>query len=314
MTAAYTVNPPLTGIAIAYRNAVLIADMVLPRLPVGTKEFKYNELPMSDAITVTNTLVGRKSAPRQVEFGMIEKTGAVNDYGLTDGVPTDDITQAAAMRAQGGVFDPKATAVQNLTDIVALDREVRVAGIVFNAATYPVGNRVVLAGASQWDNALSNPISAITDALDLPMMRPNICVIGRVAWSKTRRNPALVKAANRSAGDSGMLTKQEFIDMFELEDMFIGEGFVNIARPGQPTVLSRVWGKHCAFFYRDKLATPAGGRATFGFTAQFGGKVVGERPNGDIGLRGGVEVKSGESTGEVISAPNLGYYFENCVS
>jgi hypothetical protein len=314
MTAAFTVNPALTGIAIAYRNEELIADMVLPRMPVGTKEFKYNELPIQDAITVTNTLVGRKSAPRQVEFGMIERPGNVNDYGLTDGVPIDDIEQANTMRAQGGVYDPKATAVQNLTDLVALDREVRVASVVFNAATYPVGNRTVLAGTSQWSDPLSNPITAISDALDIPMMRPNVCVMGRVAWTKLRRHPAMVKAANRSNGDSGMITKQEFMDMFELKEFHIGEGFVNIARPGQAPVLSRVWGRNCVFFRRDTLATPKGGRATFGFTAQFSNKVVGERPNGDIGLRGGVEVKSGESVGEIISAPNLAYYFENCVA
>ena len=106
MTAAYTVNPVLTGIAIAYVNAEMIADMVLPRLPVATKEFLYNELPMSDAITITNTLVGRKGRPRQVEFGMIEKTGKVEDHGLSDGVPVDDIDQAAAMRAACAVFDP----------------------------------------------------------------------------------------------------------------------------------------------------------------------------------------------------------------
>lgn len=314
MTAAFTVNPILTGLAIAYTNAEMIADGVLPRQPVGTKEFKFNEMPISDAITITNTLVGRKSAPRQVEFGMVERTGDVKDYGLTDGVPNDDIDQAAAMRATSGVFDPKATAVQNLTDLVALDREVRVANIVFNPLTYPVGNRVVLSGSSQWSDPLSNPITVISDALDVPMMRPNVCVIGRVAWTKLRRNPAMVKAANKSAGDSGMITKQDFMDMFELTEMYIGEGFVNIARPGQAPVLTRVWGRNCLFFRRDKLATPKGGRATFGFTAQFGGKVVGERPNGDIGLRGGVEVKSGESVGEIISAPNLAFFFENCVA
>lgn len=314
MTAAFTVNPSLSGIAMAYRNAAMIADMVLPRLPVGTKEFLYHELPIADAITVPNTLVGRKSAPRQVEFGMVPKTGMAQDYGLDDAVPNDDIAQAAAMRAKGVVYDPKATAVQNLTDLVGLDREVRVAGRVFAPATYSATNRVVLAGASQWSDPLSAPITAISDALDVPMMRPNVAILGQTTWTKLRRNPALVKAANKSAGDSGMISRDEFKEMFELEDLLVGQGWVNIAKPGQAAVRARVWGRHAAFIYRDKLATASGQRATFGFTGQFGGKVVGEAPAGNIGLRGSILVRSGETVAEVISAPDLGYFFENAVS
>ena len=314
MTAAFVVNPQLTGIAIAYRNQALIADDILPRFPVTTKEFKYHELPIADSFTVPNTLVGRKSSPRQVEFGMVERVGAVADYGLDDAIPNDDIAQAAAMRAQGSVFDPKATAVQNLTDIIALDREVRTAGRVFSAATYPATNRVLLSGSSQWSDPLSAPITALTNACDVPIMRPNVAVLGQSVWTALRRNPAIVKAANKSAGDSGVISREEFKEMFELEDLFVGSGFVNIARPGQPAQMSRVWGKHAALLYRDKLATAAGQRATFGFTAQFGSKVAGGMVDGGIGLRGGEIVRVGESVAEMITAPGLGFFFENAVA
>jgi hypothetical protein len=313
MSAAFPVNPSLTAIAIAYRNTKLIADEVLPRMPVATKEFIYQELPMGDAITVPNTLVGRKSEPNQVEMGLIARTAMCLDYGLDDFIPVDDVTQAAAMRAQGGVFDPKATAVQNLTDIVMLDREVRVANRVFAAATYPVSNRTLLAGASQWSDPLSNPITAISSALDVPLMRPNTAILGQETWTKLRRNPAMVKAANRSAGDSGMITRAEFMEIFELDELLVGSGFVNIAKPGQLVVTSRVWGKHAALIYKDKLATASGSRSLFGFSGQFGTKISGEMPEPNIGLRGSVRVRSGETLAEVISAPSLAYYFENAV-
>jgi hypothetical protein len=314
MTAAFTVNPALTGLAISYRNPRLIADSVLPRVPVGTKEYKYHELPIGDAFTVPNTLVGRKGAPNQVEFGMVERSGMVRDYGLEDAIPADDIAQAAAMRAQGASFDPEAVAVQNLMDLVLLDREIRVAARVFAAGTYPVGNRVVLAGASQWSDPASNPITAIGDALDVPVMRPNVAIFGRRAWTRTRRNPALVKAASRSAGDSGQVTREEFRDMFELDEVLVGEGFVNAARPGQAATLARVWGNHCALIRRDMLATTAGQRATFGITAQWGARVAMTEPDMNVGLRGGVLVRAGESVDEQITASRLGFFFENAVA
>jgi hypothetical protein len=314
MSAPFTVNPALTGLAIAYRNGAMIADSVLPRVPVATKDFKWHELPLADTITVPNTLVGRKGAPRQVEFGMVERSGSVSDYGLDDAIPNDDVAQAAAMRSQGASFDPKATAVQNLTDLVLLDREVRTAGLVFAAATYPATNRTVLAGASQWSDPTSNPISAISDALDTVFMRPNVAVFGRRTWSRMRRNPALVKAANRSSGDSGQITREEFREMFELDEVLVGEGWVNAARPGQAASAVRVWGNHAAFIRRDPLATTAGQRATFGMTAQWGTRVASERPDGSIGLRGGVMVRSGESVAELITGASLGFFFENAVA
>jgi len=153
----------------------------------------------------------------------------------------------------------------------------------------------------------------IGDALDVPLLRPNIAVMGRAAWSKLRRNPSIVKAANKNAGDSGMASKQAFCELFELEDLLVGESFVNSAKPGQAMVAARVWGKHVALLYRNKLATNQNG-VTFGWTAQWGDRVSMTRADGDIGLRGGQVVKTGESVDEKIIAPDLGYLIINAVA
>lgn len=313
MTAAYTVNPALTGMVIAYRNRRLIADDVMPRVPVGTKDFKYHELPLADAFTVPKTLVGRKGTPLKVEFGMVERTGSVDDHGLSDDVPQDDITQAQAMRQQGASFDPMATAAMNVADLIALGREARVAARVFSPASYLASQRVVLSGTSQWSDPASNPITAITDALDVPIIRPNVCVMGRTAWTKTSRNPALVKAANRSSGDSGMITRAEFAEMFELEEVLVGESFINTARPGQAAAMARAWGPHVSFFHRDTLAGTGAGRATFGITAQWGNRVAKTKYDDTIGLRGAQNVLVGESVAELITGSPLGFFFENAV-
>ena len=39
--APFPIDPHLTAIAIGYRNLSLIADSVLPRVPVGKAEFKW---------------------------------------------------------------------------------------------------------------------------------------------------------------------------------------------------------------------------------------------------------------------------------
>lgn len=306
--APFPIQPALTAIAIAYRNPRLIADDVLPRVPVGSQEFKYLKHALAEGFTVPDTKVGRKSRPNQVEFSATEETASTADYGLDAPVPQADIDNAPPN------YDPLGKAAETTSNLVQLDREIRVSNLVFTAANYPSGNKATLSGTSQWsDKDDSTPLDAITDALDSVVMRPNIGILGRAVSTALRRHPQMVKAYHGNSGDSGMVPLGFLADLLELEAIFVGEARLNTARPGQAATLARVWGKHAAFIYRDSLASAQSG-TTFGFTAQWGTRVGGSKEDPDIGLRGGQRVRVGESVKEVISAPDLGYFFENAVA
>ncbi|MDU4365691.1 MAG: phage capsid protein, partial [Klebsiella oxytoca] len=66
--APFPIDPHLTAIAIGYRNLSLIADSVLPRVPVGKAEFKWWKFDLGQGFTVPTTTVGRTSQPNQIEF------------------------------------------------------------------------------------------------------------------------------------------------------------------------------------------------------------------------------------------------------
>jgi hypothetical protein len=306
----FPVNPVLTGIVIAYQNAEYIADRVLPRLgpPLPRQLFQYMRFDFAQAITVPDTKVGRKGEPGTVEFGGTEVEASTEDYGLDDVVPIDDINQAPAG------YDPRNFAATRLMDLILLDREVRVANKVFDANTYPSGNKVTLSGTSQWSHASSNPIADIEDAMDAMIMRPNIAVMGRQAWSKLRRNPMIVASLSASGTDKGLATRRAVADLFELDDIHVGASWLNSAKPGQAPVRVRVWGKHCALLRSEKLASSTAQVPTFGWTAEYGTRVSGDIPEPKVGLRGAVRVRSGESVKEVIAASDLGYLFTNAVA
>jgi hypothetical protein len=306
----FPIDPELTGIAISFQNAEMIADQVLPRLePRLTKQqFKYMVFSFGQVITIPDTMVGRKSEPNTMEFGGTETPGMTLDYGQDSVIPIEDIQQAPAG------YSPESFAVQQLTNIVQLDREKRVATKVFSAATYPVGNKEVLAGASQWSHADSKPISAITAALDAMVMRANIAVMGRAAWSALRQNPNVLRALNPSGVADGLADKRAVADLLELDDILVGSAWANGAKPGQAVARYRLWGKHCSLIRREKIVSSLGEVPTFGWTAQYGSKVAGKMDEPKIGLRGSVRVRSGESVAEVIGAPDLGYFFENAVA
>lgn len=310
--APFVVTPQLCAVAVAYRNNKMIADDVLPRVPVSAQAFKYSKYPIGDFMTAIDTKVGRKSAPNQVEFSATEVTDSTVDQGLDDAVPQADIDNAAAMP---GMPDPLMRAAAGITELVVLQREVRAAALVFDSNQYGASNKVTLSGTGQWsDFANSDPLSVILTAFDSMVMRPNIAVLGRATWTKLMTHPKICKAIFGNNTDAGIVNRRALADLLELDEIFVGEGWINTAKKGQPASMSRVWGKHAAFLVRNQSADTAGGQVTFGFTAQWGSRVGGTIEDSDIGIRGGQRVRVGESVKELVTANDLGYMVVNAVA
>ena len=308
-TRPFPVNPALTAIAIAYRNPdfALIADDVLPRTPTHA-DFKYLKYDLAQGYTVPDAKVGRKSRPNELNFTATDVNDKVLDFGFDDLVPNSDINDDNLM------VDPLKTAAGYLTNLLDLAREQRAAALVFNTNSYVAGNQATLSGTGQWsDSTNSDPVAAIGDALDIPVMRPNIAVFGQATWTKLRRHPKIVQAAKGTAQGAGMVSRLEFAELFELQEVFVGAGFANTAKPGQTATLARVWGKHAAFIYRDRAAGPQNG-VTFGFTAAFGNRFAGNLSEPTLGLNGCERVRVGERVKEVVCATDLGYWFQNAVA
>jgi len=302
MKAPFPTDPALVAITIAYRNAAYIADSVLPRVIVAKQEFKWWSYPTAESFARPDTKVGRRSAPNEVELTATEQTDSTDDYGLDDPIPQADIDNAPAN------YRPVDRATVQLTDYTLLDREVRTAGKVFNAANYSAGNKITLSGTSQFsDFANSDPLGVIMDGLDACLIRPNIMTIGQAAYSKVAQHPNIVKAVNGTSGDSGIARRAAIAELFELEEVLVGQSRLNTAKKGQVAALSQIWGKHISLSFRDRNADTRNG-ITFGFTAQWGTRIAG------VEARGGQRVRVGESVKEVIVAPDVGYLITDAVA
>lgn len=307
--APFPIDPALTALAISYSNEMMIADAVLPRTRVGKQEFKYFKAVYGDEFTIPDTRVGRKARPNMVETGGTEVNDATVDYGLEDAVPLADIQNADSR------YNPLARAVTYLTNLIALDREKRVADLVTTLGTYPSAQRTTLSGTSQWsDWTNSNPVSAILSAMDGMVMRPNIMVIGQQVATQLIQHPKVVQSVSRTAQANGVIDLNGVASLFPgIERIVVGQAWLNTAKKGQTTSYARAWGKHCALLRIDTLADPTRG-GTFGLTAQWGDRIAGSEFDRDIGLRGGQRVRMGESVKEVISENTMGYFFKDAVA
>jgi hypothetical protein len=306
--APFPINPFYTSIAIAYRNARMIADQVLPRVPVGKQDFRYLKHTLAESFTLPDVKVGRKSQPNRIDFSATEVPDVTLDYALDDAVPQVDIDNAPPN------YDPLGRAVEGITDLIMLHREKRTADLVFTLNNYPAANRTTLSGNNQWSDFVnSNPINDILAGLDTVIVRPNVMVIGQAVWTKLSQHPKIVQAVYGTAQNAGIVRREAVADLFELEELLVGQGWVNTAKKGQAATLVRVWGKHCLLFNRNNLADTNRG-VTFGYTAQFGERVAGAFEDKNIGMRGGQIVRAGESVKELIAANDLAYFIQNAIA
>ncbi|MFO1128496.1 MAG: hypothetical protein U1E66_08735 [Rhodospirillales bacterium] len=305
----FPVQPDSTAISIAYRNKRYIADAVLQRIPVARMEFTYSRHDLSQGFTVPSTFVGRRGRPNEITFDATEEKGVTLDYALDDPVPGVDMDNAPKN------YNPIDHAVMMMTDLILLDREMRVAGKVFDDDNYATGNKVQLTGTNRWsDYTNSDPISDIEAGIEKLVIRPNTLVFGRKTFDVLKRHPKLIKALHGPLSDDGFAKRQQLAELFELDAVLVGESWLNTARQGQAPLLQQVWGPHAALLWLDPQLRAAKGAATYGFTAQYGDRVAGSSPDKDIGFRGGFRVRVGESVAEVIACKDLGYFIQDAVA
>jgi hypothetical protein len=318
----FVVDPVLTAIAIGYSNpaSFYIADQAMPRTPVSAENFKWTEYPIEESFNVPDGRVGRLGRVRQLEFGGIERASAVEDFGFDAPVPNSDIGAAARARDAGlGNFDPEGLAVMRITDTLLNIREVRVANIVHNPANYAIGRKRQLSGTSQFsDYANSDPVGVIKAGMDATLVkRPNTMILGRAAWSKLSSHPKIVNAVKGNVTSAGVVTLDQVRELFAGEGLtrvLVGDAWYNTARPGQAVSLARAWGNHLALLHIDPMANAEQGGITWGLTAQYGTRISGRIVDEDVGLQGGVRVRTGERVKELVVAQDVGYLIQDVVA
>ena len=314
-SAPFQTHPRMTQIAMAEKPAGFIADEVMPTVKSAYK-FKYTKANRRDQFAIPDTRASRSGRLGEVEFGATLADGSTEDRGLIAYVPYRDINEA---RQQQSAWDPVAQASMGLGQLMSLDREKRVADIVFKAASYEADLRVTLAGNGQWSHAESDPLKTILEALDKPVTRPNALVFGQQVWTKFRTHPKIVeavKATGAGGGDAaGIVSRQAVASLFELDRVLVGKTRHDSANPGQDENLQWLWGKHAAALHIRRPTGTQDQMPTWGFTAEAMAREIAlsEEPTRGIG-RGSRAIKISESCDEIVSWGAAGYFWQNAVA
>lgn len=307
MASPFVPNTELTAIALGFKNSQFIADAVAPRVDVLESAFKWTEYG-DEGFLIPNTLVGRRGQPNQVEFTATEKTDSVLDYGLEASVPQDDIEKAR----NHPTIDPLGRSANKLTELIALDREKRVADLAFNASNY--NHTASVSAGDKWDNDSSaNPLKVILDAIYTPRVMPNTLILGKHEAKALMTHPKVAQAFNGTSGSEGFVPLEWIRQQLGLESILVGQADYNAAQKGQATAITGLWSGGAALQY-IKPAAQLQDDVTFALTADYLGRVAYTKEDDSIGLRGGQRVKVGESVKEVVISKEAGFFFDNVLS
>jgi hypothetical protein len=300
-----------SGISIIYRNEEinLIADQVSPRVPVSER-FSCQLYDLPERFTIPDTKISRKGRVNRVNFKVDEIEYRTEPHGLEDAIPFTDI-EAAKEENYG--YDPEDHAVEALTDLVLLDREVRVANEFQNPNNYLPANTRVLSGTSKLSDYLnSDPVGIFKLAARSTILRANSIAMGDEVWDVLSTHPKLVALIYPNGDGKGMIEPQELARKFRFKNIFIGEGQLNTARKGQAANIERVWGNNIAIFHRNMMANNQKA-TTFSFTGEYKKRKVMRFEDPYIGEDGGVVDRVTENVKEVFPAKPLGYLIEDVI-
>lgn len=251
------VDPSLTNTSIKYDNAEYIGRRAVPLVDVAKPSGKFYEFSKPEwfrdeagprAETTTGPVGGFNLSTRDYSCAQFSMATYVADEERDAQDPGIDLDMEAA---------------DYCTDKILLQYERQVAGLVFNASSYAAGHAETLTGDARWDNAASDPITAVkaaklTISQSAPAVRANTLIIGPAVKDALTNHAKLIERIKYT--QTGILTTDLLRALFEVDRVLVGYAVVNTAKEGAAPSYEFIWGKKAALIYtppRPMRKTPS---------------------------------------------------------
>ena len=293
----------LSGVSIRYTNDEMIADQVMPVVPVKKESDMYYIYTRAWKLPQSKRAAGAEA--NEVEWNVSTDTYQCEEYALKDLIPD---------RVRNNADNPlnlDVDTTENLNELIQLGREKRVADVVFASGTYGTQTSA-LAGANRWDDyAGSDPIGDVRDAKAVVHAAtgkmPNTMVIGFQAYLKLLDHPDILERIKYT--QKGLITADLLASLFEVDKLLVGKALYDSTKEGVAESLGYVWGKSVALLFAQP--SPGLKKVSFGYQFQSRGfRTKKWRVEG----RDGDFIETGEIRDEKVVAAATGYLYTTVVS
>lgn len=311
--APFPVTPERLDVAVGYRNPSYIADQVSKRKTANTQSGSYTVWTKAEGFRNPATSVSAAGKVNSVERTGADATYRCGGWGLKLFVPREWQSQNQA----AGTTPYVSSVIEYLTDLIMLDRELRLAAAIFVTTPYAAANKTTKSGTSQWtDKTNATPlVDFLTGQNAIVGATPNACVMGWDAWTAFRQHPQITGSIFGVNNTGRLATVQQVMDLFELDEFYLGKAWANAVAEGATDSYARVWAHDCLIYASNPQASLLNPMPTLTFSPQWMTRIVYERnvEPGVGGLMGGTEIVVGEYVTEVVAAADAGYLIINAV-
>jgi hypothetical protein len=151
-------------------------------------------------------------------------------------------------------FDPMIDATNNVTEKIAIEKEIALANYLSNSANVPYN--VTLSGTSQWSDyadGISNPLRnaqvAVTSILKNGFKKANVCAMGRDCLDWFLNHPAVIDRMKYTMQTFGDDVEGAIARALRVKKVLVGEAVYNNSKPGSADSMSFIWGDHVWWMY-----------------------------------------------------------------
>ncbi|MGH9434847.1 MAG: hypothetical protein ACRD06_02470 [Terriglobia bacterium] len=236
-------DQPLNNVSVGYTNDDYFAEKLLPPVPVKQRSGRY-WIFGKEKFHRYETIREPKAESREIApWSLSNSPYFCNDHSLKDSISDEE-------RAGSEDADLEITTVQNLTDAILLDLEIRVMNIILGPGS-SIPNST-LAGTSQWSDYInSDPIAAVeaqkTAIKQAIAKTPNTLAVSYPVYSVLRQHPRIIDRFKYT--QVGILQADHLKSVFDVDNFWVMGAEYDTATEGQTPNLQFVWGKTALLAY-----------------------------------------------------------------
>ena len=309
---AVHIDRPLSNFALAYENNALIADKLSPIIPVSNKSDLYFVRNKSNAMRKLNTEIGVFDKASQIDAGISTKKYSCQNHALSGSVAVEQEINSDAP------LNLRQDCVSDVMAELMLMREYRVARLYNDPTKYASANKVTLTGGSRFDDANVDPFPVLIAGRATIFRAPNTRLVawcGLDVWTAMRNNAALRGRVVYGGSNDRMaaVLKAAVASLLEVDELIVGEAYINTANPGQADTIGRVWNQKS--FGIAAVATSASTRSLhFSSTFRFLAPEVRTIVHLETGTRGSTEVIIAHSDDEQNPANDAAFLVQGAIN
>lgn len=236
------VDPVLTNLARAYKNAAFIGSLLFPIVPVDKEGGKIPQFG-SEEFKAYNT----ERAPRAKSNRIEPESRSTIDFTLTE----HDVEWPIDVRESADSdFNERQIATSKVQKIIFQRLEVAAADLAFDANQYDSDHKIGLTTTKCWDDTdHSTPIADLEIGLEAVRssigVYPNTLVLGAKSFQLLRNHPDIIDRFKYS--ERAIITPDMIAALFPgmIEKVIIGKG----VKQSDAGVFSDIWGDSALLAY-----------------------------------------------------------------